>query len=118
MSEETKELEWLHSGYTKTGWVSQKDRSNGRFFRSKLREFFITFSDIPKHEAVEWSQEQIADWLDANSVVYQNPSPSKLIIFSEELKVGIGIMFNDPHKKGKIHYSLVHLNLKEADKEE
>lgn len=112
------ELKWRHTGKTKSGWVSRTEYQNGKFFRTKLRDFFIEFSDIPNHEAVDWSQEQIGDWLDAKEVLYQNPGENKLIIYSVKLKVAFGITFTDSRKKDKKHYRLAYLNLEEPEEEE
>lgn len=109
---------WRHSGKLKKGWVSKKDLDSGKFFRSKLRDYFIEFSDIPNHEAVDYSQEQIAEWLDAKDVVYNNPDENKLIIYSEKLKLAFGITFYSDRSGEKKHYTLAYLNLVEDDEEE
>lgn len=119
MSEEKKgTTTWRHSGKVKSGWTSRTDYQSGKFFRSKLRDYFIEFSNIPNYEAVDYSQEQIAEWLDAKDVVYNNPDENKLIIYSLKLKLAFGITFTDSREQDKKHYQLAYLNLVEDDEEE
>jgi len=112
------QLKWRHSGYHKEGWTTTKEKQNGQFFRSKLREFFFKFSNIPENEAVDYSQKQIGDWLDTKDVKYYTPDENKLVIYSEKLEVGFGITFYESNEKGIVNYTLVHLNLYRPEDED